>query len=233
MKIEIWSDFSCPFCYVSKVRLERALSKVPFRDKVKVVFKSYILDPLAPIETKVSSYELFAKAKQMELSEVQELFNDSQKIAKTIGVTFDYDHMKMTSTYDAHRLAKWSNQFGLESAFTERLMKAYFVDGLNISNHTTLIDLAKEVGLDELGAHSVLENNRYEEAVVEDLRLAEAIRIQSVPFFILNNQFTLVGLKTETYYEKVLNHLYNEELTQRKLRSSKTEVCTGEGCNQN
>ncbi|PKK89424.1 MAG: disulfide bond formation protein DsbA, partial [Tenericutes bacterium HGW-Tenericutes-7] len=142
MKIEIWSDFACPFCYIGKKRFEQALNEFKHKDQVEVIYKAYQLNPNAPKVMEGTAYESFAKGHGTTPELAKQKFEMFTQNAKTVGLDYRYDIIQMTNTFDAHRLAKWSNQFGKEDTLTNRLMKAYFTDGLNIADLKTLEDLA-------------------------------------------------------------------------------------------
>ena len=135
MKIELWSDFACPFCYIGKTRFENALAKFPHKEQVEVVYKAYQLNPNAPKVMKGSPAEAFAKGHRMTKDQALQRFEMFKNNAKTVGLEYNYDDIQMTNTFDAHRLAKWANQFSLEQEITSRFMKAYFTDGMNLADH--------------------------------------------------------------------------------------------------
>lgn len=231
MKIEVWSDFGCPFCYLGKKRFEKALDKFPHKDQIEVVFKAYQLNPHAPKTMDGTAAENFAKSHHMSVEQANERFAMFTKAAKEEGLTYRYDIIQLTKTFDAHRLAKWANKFGLEPALTDRLMKAYFTDGLNLADHDTLIFLAKGVGLDEEVARAVLKSNQYANKVLEEQAEAREIGVQGVPFFVLNRKYGVSGAQSEQYFAQVLDHLWNEELkTPPIAEETKTEYCDDEGC---
>jgi len=186
MKIELWSDFACPFCYIGKKRFEQALEKFPHKDKVEVILKAYMLNPNAPKVMTQSPAEAFARGHRMSVDQAKQRFEMFKTQAKTVGLTYNYDIIKMTNSFDAHRLAKWSNQFGKEYELTGRLMKAYFTDGLNIANVDTLVKLAGEMGLDDKEAQKVLKSKDYQDQVNAEIMEARQVDVQGVPFFVLS-----------------------------------------------
>lgn len=231
MKIEVWSDFACPFCYIGKVRFEKALAKFPHRDKVEIIYKAYQLNPHAPKVMTGSAAENFARSHHMSVQEAEERFLRFSKAAQEEGITYRYDIMQMTKTYDAHRLAKWANKFGLEAQLTTRLMKAYFSDGLNIADHETLIFIAKGIGLDGDVARGVLNSSQYSNTVLEQQAEARQIGVQGVPFFVLNQKYGVSGAQSEQYFLQVLEQLWTEEQKSplNEVKSS-AEYCDDEGC---
>jgi len=232
MKIELWSDFACPFCYIGKKRFEQALEKFPHKDKVEVVLKAYQLSPDAPKIMKGDPAEVFAKGHNMNVKTAKQRFEMFQTQAKTVGLTYDYVNIQMTNSFDAHRLAKWSNQFGKEYELTGRLMKAYFTDGLNIADIDTLVSLVKEVGLDEQGARKVLDTNEFAQQVKDEINEGRQIGVQGVPFFVLNRKYGISGAQPVEYFTQVLDKLWEEEKPKFESLDGANEgaVCDDETC---
>ena len=230
MKIEIWSDFSCPFCYIGKKRFEKALSEFKHKDEVEVVFKAYQLNPLAEKTTDKNAYETFAKSHQISIEETKKRFDNTVQSAKSVGLEFRYDIVQMTNTFDAHRLAKWANLLGLEQRLTDRLMKAYFTDGYNLADMETLVKLAVEVGLDENSARKVLHENQFTQDVRSEINEAKRIGVQGVPFFVANRKYGISGAQQEDYFLAALNQIWDEDHPTIPEEDAKTSYCTGDDC---
>jgi len=231
MKIEIWSDFACPFCYLGKKRFEAALQSFAHKDKVEVTYKAYQLNPHAPKSNPGDAATAFATNHGMTVEQAKERFASITAAGKKDGLTYRYDIMQMTSTFDAHRLAKWAGKFNLEPQLTERLMKAYFSDGLNIADHDTLTFIAKGVGLDGEVAKAILSGHQYANQVLEQQAEARQIGVQGVPFFVLNRQYGVSGAQSSEYFLQVLNKLWDEEHKNPLPESdAKHEYCDDEGC---
>lgn len=230
MKIEIWSDFSCPFCYIGKKRFEKALSQFEHAENVEVTFKAYQLNPSADKFTELSASEIFAKSHHMSVEEANKRFDQTVQNAKTVGLEFHYDQLKMTNTFDAHRLAKWSSKYELEPKLTERLMKAYFTDGLNLADVETLVMLASEVGLDKDMARKILIENQFEKDVRNEINEAKRIGVQGVPFFVVNRKYGISGAQQEDYFLAALNQIWDEDHPSIPKEDAKTTYCTGDDC---
>lgn len=231
MKIEVWSDFACPFCYLGKKRFEKALEKFDHKDQVEVIYKAYQLNPHAPKVMDGSAAENFAANHGLSVAQAEERFAMFTKAAAEEGLVYRYDIMQMTKTFDAHRLAKWSRKFNLEAAWTDRLMRAYFTDGLNIADPETLAFLAKGIGLDSDVAKAILKSSQYANQVFEEQAEARQIGVQGVPFFVLNRTYGVSGAQSEAYFLQVLNHLWQEnEIKPPVQESAGTEFCDDEGC---
>lgn len=232
MKIELWSDFACPFCYIGKKRFEQALDAFPHKDKVEVIYKAYQLNPNAPKVMKASPAESFAKGHRMSVEQAKQRFDMFKTQAKTVGLTYNYDNIKMTNSFDAHRLAKWANQFGKEDELSNRLMKAYFTDGLNIASIDTLVKLAEEIGLNPGEAKKVLKTKDYGDQVREEIKEGQQIGVQGVPFFVLNRKYGISGAQPVEYFTQVLEKLWEEEKPKFETidGASNGATCNDETC---
>lgn len=230
MKIEIWSDFACPFCYIGKTRFEKALDKFEHRDQVEVIYKAYQLNPYAPKEMTDSAAKTFAKGHGMTEAQAKERFNMFVANAKSEGLTYNYDVIQMTNSFDAHRLAKYANQFGLEPKVTTTLMKAYFTDGLNIADIDTLVKIAKELGLDENEAKKVLSSDQYSEQVNAEINEARQVGVQGVPFFVINRKYGVSGAQATDYFLQALKQIYEEEKPIQKLEADESASCSDDEC---
>ncbi len=231
MKIELWSDFGCPFCYIGKTRFENALNRFDHKDQVEVIYKAYQLNPNAPKVMTDGVAESFAKGHRVTVEQAKQKFNMFVNAAKEVGLTYDYVNIKLTNTFDSHRLAKWANQFGLEPALTNRLMKAYFTDALNLADHETLLTLADEIGLDVKAAKKVLSSKEYTDQVNNEILEGRQVGVQGVPFFVLNRKYAISGAQQEEYFLQALNQLWTETNPIKTFDGAdKGHVCNDEGC---
>jgi predicted DsbA family dithiol-disulfide isomerase len=230
MKIEIWSDFACPFCYIGKTRFEQALNEFKQKNEVEVIYKAYQLNPNAPKEMVGDAVESFAKGHGMSVSDAKQRFTMFEQNAKSVGLTYNYDIIQMTNTFDAHQIAKYANQFGLEPKLTTRLMKAYFTDGKNLSDKNTLIELAKEVGLDGDEVKAVLDKNQFADQVKAEIMEARQVGVQGVPFFVINRKYGVSGAQQKEYFLQALQKIYEEEKPIQTLESEDAGACGDEEC---
>lgn len=233
MKIELWSDFSCPFCYVGKRRLEMALATFPHAKDVTIEYRSYQLDPNSDANNPLNGYENFAKKHHMTLEQAKQRVAMFNQNAATVGLKYNYDILKPTNTFDAHRLAKWANTQGLETKLTERLMQAYFSEGLNIGNHETLAKLAGEVGLDPTAAKTILDSDDFGDQVRNEIAEGSEIGVQGVPFFVINRKYAISGAQPLEYFQKALEQIWQEDQPKINVFDDADEeghVCTDEGC---
>mgnify|MGYP003557612275 FL=1 len=204
MKIEVWSDYVCPFCYIGKRQLEMAIKNSGYDGQIDVEFKSFLLDPTTPIDTEESIYTSLARKYNMSEQEAKNMTSNVASRAKEVGLDYNFDDMKTANTTAAHRLAKLAAEQGKAEIYNERLMKAYFLEGEAIGRHDVLKRLAKEAELDMEAVQRVLESNQYEEAIEQDIYEAQQIGVRGVPFFVFNNKYGLSGAQPQRLFEQTI-----------------------------
>ena len=231
MKIEIWSDYACPFCYIGKRRLEEALTQ--FEHKVEVKYKSFELDPNAPVEINQTIYEILASKYGTTLERAKQMSEGVIEQAKSVGLQFDFDSLIPTNTFNAHRLAKIAEENGKDKELVEKLLDAYFVQGKHIGDETVLVELAESVGLDINIVKEHLNSTSYEEDVRKDEYEAKTIGVQGVPFFVINDKYAISGAQPTEVFLNSLKKVWEEEHASPKLMnlsSNNVGVCTDDSC---
>ncbi|WP_059053268.1 DsbA family oxidoreductase [Paenibacillus senegalimassiliensis] len=211
MKIEIWSDFACPFCYIGKRRLEKALDLFEHRDKVEVIYRSFELDPGAPRDTESSIYELLAVKYGLSLQQAQESNQNVAQQAKADGLNYHFDTLIPTNTFDAHRLLHYAAAHGKAKEMSEHLFRAYFTDSLHIGDHEVLQKLAEETGLDGREAKAALEQGEYAENVREDEGEARKLGIRGVPFVVIKGKFAVSGAQPVEIFQAALQRAWEDQ----------------------
>lgn len=234
MKVEIWSDYVCPFCYIGRRRLEKALEQFPHRERVTIEYKSYELAPDAIIDPNIKYYESIAIKFGITVEEAKLNTKRITKQAKEEGLLFNFDKMKPTNTIDAHRLTKYAIKQGKGQEMTEYLLQSYFTDGCDLSDQDTLITLASHIGLDKAEVKKLLESKKYSSIVRDDEEEADSIGVKTVPFFVFNEQHAVAGLQRTEMFAAILDQLWETEGKYRQDNKSDTKIettyCSGEGC---
>jgi predicted DsbA family dithiol-disulfide isomerase len=224
MKIEVWSDFVCPFCYIGKRRLEEALEQFPHRVKVEVEFKSFELDPNSPKYNGQSIHEILAEKYGMSVEQAMQANQGVGQQAASVGLTYNFEGMKPTNTFDAHRLAKFAKTHGKEAEVTEKLLFAYFSESKNIGEYETLADLAESAGLDR---EETLKTLNDKNAYANDVRIDEAIAgqygISGVPFFVINQKYAISGAQPLETFKDALQKVWEEEYASPVFQDLSTE----------
>src|SRR5689334_19184231 len=182
MKIEIWSDIACPWCYIGRRRLETALSQFEHRDQVEIIWRSYQLDPNAPRENTMTVNENLAHKYGMSLKEAEAKHAQVTALAAQEGLDYHFEKAHPVNSFDAHRLIHLAAHHGLQGQMKERIQKAYFTDGLTVSDPDTLVQLATDVGLDADETRQMLQSDTYAAQVRADVQRARMIGINGVPF---------------------------------------------------
>lgn len=233
MKIEIWSDYVCPFCYIGKRRLEEALESTNLADQAEVVFKSYQLDPNTPTDASGSSLDGLAKKFGVSLGEASKMMENVAEQAKTVGLNYNVEGMKVANTFNAHRLAKLGELEGKAEAMTERLMQAHFINGELLGDEATLLAIAEEAGLSKERAQQMLQSEEFAADVQKDIAEAGQIGVQGVPFFVINRKYAISGAQPKEAFEEALKKVAAEEGIQPKLKVLGGEgqgICNDDNC---
>ncbi|MFB1050125.1 DsbA family protein [Paraliobacillus sp. JSM ZJ581] len=233
MKIEVWSDFVCPFCYIGKRRLEKALDNFEHRENVEVEYKSFELDPNSPVNSEKTIHEAIAEKYNMSLDEAKKTNENIGNQAKTVGLTYHFDNMIPTNTFMAHRLVKFAKKFNKDTAITEQLLHGYFTENINLGDHDTLANIAESVGLDREQSLEILhDENAYAKEVRDDEALAKKYGVSGVPFFIINSKYAISGAQPLETFTSALEKVWAEEKPQfENLSSTDNGVCTDDSCN--
>lgn len=211
MKVEIWSDFVCPFCYIGKRRLEEALGKFEHGAEVEVSFRSFQLSPNIPVDGNPDAHEMLMSKYGMSREQVEANTAGIVQQAKDVGLDFDFEASIQTNTFDAHRLAHFAAAEGKGLAYTERVLRAHFTEGLHIGRHDVLADLAAEAGIDREKALAVLDSDKYAEAVKADIGAAAELGIRGVPFFVLAGKYGVSGAQPPEVFLQALGTAWAEK----------------------
>jgi len=228
MHLEIWSDIACPWCYVGKRRIEAALERFEHRDEVQVTWRSFELDPTAPPEL---GHDLATHlAEKYGMSREQALDTQAQmtQTAAGDGLEFRFENARSGNTFDAHRLLHLAHEHGVQDAVKERLMRAYFSEGELVSDHATLARLAAEAGLPAEEVREVLASDRYAAEVREDEHTAGALRINAVPFFVVDRRIGASGAQSPEVLLELLEQARPAEPAIPVVAGG--ETCGPDGC---
>lgn len=228
MRIEVWSDVICPFCYVGKRELAKALSQFSHADKVEVIWKSFELDRTAAAEPEDLVEHLMAKY-AMSAEQVAAQNDQLAERAAEVGLEFNWRDAKSVNTLDAHRVIKLAATQGLADEATDRLMKAYFTDGEVISDQEVLVRIATEIGLDEARVREVLAGVEFAEEVHADEQEAAGYGISGVPFFLFEGQWAVSGAQPAELFGQALEQVW-AETNKPRLITLGEEFQGGGGC---
>jgi predicted DsbA family dithiol-disulfide isomerase len=209
VKVEVWSDVVCPWCYVGKRRLESAVAQ--FGEPVEVEFKSFELDPSAPRVREGSNAERLRVKYGWSEDELEAMQTRIKGIGAGEGIDLRVEDTRSGNSFDAHRLLHLAKERGLQPELKERLMRAYFTEAEPIGEPDVLARLAIEVGLDADEVAEVLAGDRYADAVRADEQLAAQLGINGVPFFVVGGRYAISGAQPAELILQALETASREE----------------------
>ena len=210
LKVEIWSDVVCPWCYIGKRRFESALAAFEHRDQVHVTWRSFELDPTAPRTRPGDPTENLARKYGITREDAAASHDRITRLGAEEGLDYRFDIARGGNTFDAHRLIHLAAHHGLQGQAKERLMAAYFSEGEAIGEPETLLRLAGSLGLDPAEARGVLEGDDYAQAVRDDERDAARLGVTGVPFFVLDRRYGISGAQPAEVIGRALRQAWSE-----------------------
>ena len=232
MKIEIWSDIMCPFCYIGKRNFQAALSQFANKEFVEVEWKSFQIDPTIPEVPKYQEdmYMFVAYRKGLSYEQSKKRHQDLIQYAKSVGLEYNLDKALVTNSLKGHRLIQFAKTKGLGEKAEERLFYAYFTQGKNLSDVSTLIELGKEIGLTEIEVNEALSNSLYVQKVESDVKEAQTLGARGVPFFVINRKYAIAGAQQPDEILKTLEKGFAEW---KKDNPNALEIQDGKYCEPN
>jgi predicted DsbA family dithiol-disulfide isomerase len=230
MKVEIWSDVMCPFCYIGKRRFENALQQLPFKEAVEVEWKSFQLDPSIQYEPGKNIHQYLAERKGFSVEKAKELNDQVTGMAAAEGLQYNFDKAIVANSFDAHRFSHLANEQGKGDAAEESLFKAYFTEGKNIADKETLTQLGIDIGLDATAVKQVLEGNAYAQNVQQDIAEAATLGVRGVPFFVIDRKYAVSGAQATEVFHQALETAYAEwKKENNQFTTIQGEVCSTDG----
>ncbi len=230
MKVDIWSDIACPFCYLGKVQFERALESFSHKDKVDVLYHSFELDPTAPREYDGDMYDMLEKKKGMPRAQVEQMVDSIAERAASEGLTYNMKAAVIANTHDAHRLTHFAAAQYKQAEMIDALYAAYFTDGKHVGNHETLGTLAERVGLDKHEVLAMLESDDFNDAVQRDVDQAAALGISGVPFFVIDQKYGVSGAQGKDVFMEVLQKAWHEAHPIQMVGGDEAAMCVDNSC---
>ncbi|MBI3237329.1 MAG: DsbA family oxidoreductase [Flavobacteriia bacterium] len=205
MKIEIWSDVMCPFCYIGKRRLEQALEQIPGSEAYSIEWKSFQLDPDLVTNGKENPYEYLADRKGISYQESVKMHENVVNAAREVGLDYRFDQAVVANSLDAHRLSHLAKQHGVGNALEERLFQAYFTEGRDIADHATLTELGIEVGIPKADIDTLYSGDQFLAEVQRDIAEAQQIGVRGVPFFVFDRKYAVSGAQPVEAFLETIN----------------------------
>ena len=210
VRVDVWADLVCPWCYLGKRRFEQALTAFAHRDEVEVVFHSFQLDASLPKGEKVSQLDLLISKYGIPPTQVESMQAELERTAAAEGLEYHLRGGMTGNTFDAHRLVHLAQASGHGDAVVERFYRAHFTEQRSLFDHDSLVDLAAEAGLDPVEARRVLKDDDYAEAVADDEREARELGATGVPFFVIDERYGVSGAQSAELFGEVLARAWSD-----------------------
>ena len=233
LKVQIWSDIMCPFCYIGKRRIEEALSLFEHKDAVEIEWKSFELDATFIASAEDSLVEHLAEKYRKDIDWAQTMLDNMTQNAKSAGLDFHFEKAVLANSHLAHRLLHLAKKHHLANELEELLFKAYLTEGKDLNNLNTLSEIGIAVGLEAEAVAQVLHSNDYSKEVKQDIQEANTIGVQGVPFFVFDNKYAISGAQPATAFLQTLEKVWEEGQFDSKvtlLNTSTENSCDINGC---
>ncbi len=231
VKVEIWSDVVCPWCYIGKRNLEAALEGFEHRAEVEVVWRAFELDPGAPAHRDGPYVERLAKKYRTSVEGAQGMIDRMTQAGAAVGLDLRFDLAKPGNTFDAHRLLHLATSHGVQDELKERLLRATFTEGEAIGDRDVLVRLAEEVGMDATEIEEVLASGALGEEVRAEEAEAAVLEITGVPFFVVDRAFAVSGAHPPEALRRILDKAWSaSHPTALVLSDGSAPGCDDDAC---
>ncbi|MFC7685957.1 DsbA family protein [Ureibacillus sp. GCM10028918] len=232
MKVEVWSDYVCPFCYIGKRQLEQSIKDSGYEGQIEVEMKSFLLDPTTPIDTDKTVYASLSNKYNISEEQAKEMTKNVAERAKEVGLNYNFDIMKDANTTAAHRLAKWASTKGKGPEISERFLQSYFLEGGAIGKQEVLLSLVEDIGLDKAEAQEILNGSQFSDEVQKDISAAQNLGVRGVPFFVIDNKYGISGAQPKAIFEQTISKAADEAGLKPKLKmvGDNGSVCADGQC---
>lgn len=210
MKIDIWSDVRCPFCYIGKHKFERALEQFEQRDEINVNWRSFELNPELETNPDINALDHLAQSKGMSREQVDQMTGHVERAANEVDLIIDSKDSVVANSFNAHRLIQFAQAKGLGSEAEEALFRAHFVGGLNIDDKKVLLQIGEALELNKQKLEEALSADVYAKKVKSDEEKARSLGISGVPFFVFNDKYAVSGAQPSDVFLDVLEQSWDE-----------------------
>jgi predicted DsbA family dithiol-disulfide isomerase len=214
IKIDVWRDIACPWCYIGKRNLEKGLAEASGDEDapvVEVTFHSFELSPDTPVDFEGSESDYLARHKGIAPSQAQQMLERVTGVAADAGIEYRFDLLTHTNTVKAHELLHFAKEQGRQPELAERLMSAYFTEGRHLGREDELVSLAGDAGLDPGAAREALQTGRFLPAVRADQAQASAYGITGVPFFVIDGKYGVSGAQPAEAFAQIVRQVWSED----------------------
>jgi predicted DsbA family dithiol-disulfide isomerase len=228
MKVEIWSDVTCPFCYIGKQNFERAMSHFDDAADIQIIWRSFELAPGFKTQPDQNMHQLLAEIKGISLKQAIDMSDQVADAARQVGLEYNFHKVIPANSFKSHRYLHLASEKNRQNRAKESLFKAYFTDGKNIDETSTLMVLGEEIGIDPTEIKNVLESDKFSAEVNQDIEEAKNRSITSVPTFVFGDKLTVSGARDSKAFLKILKGAYAE--WEIRNAGSVDTVAEGQSC---
>ena len=232
MKVEIWSDVMCPFCYIGKRKFEAALGAFENKNNIEIVWKSFQLNAGLKTDPSKNTVQHLAETKGWTMEYTRNTIKYVTDMAEGVGLHYDFDRAVVANSFDAHRFIQFAKTKGKGDAAEEALFKAYFTEGKNTADHAVLVQLGTEIGLDADALKAVLNGTDFAAEVQKDIAESQQIGVNGVPFFVVDRKYAISGAQDPKVFLETLTKAWNEHAKANPAvigKSDEGAVCTPDG----
>ncbi|MFI8632347.1 DsbA family protein [Microbacterium sp. NPDC077663] len=211
VQVDVWSDIACPFCYMGTTALSQAIARSEHPDRVQVTYHSFELVPQLTGRFEGSIDEFLAEEQRVPITQAKAMNQQLAERFATLGLEYRHEVMVVAGTRSAHRLIHFATEQGQQYPMVRRLFRAQFHDGIDVSDHEALADLAAEVALDRASALEALTSSAYEERVAADIEQARDLGVRGVPFFVFEGKYAISGAQPVEAFLQALGTVWSEK----------------------
>jgi predicted DsbA family dithiol-disulfide isomerase len=211
MKIEIWSDIACPFCYMGKRKFDIALAQFEGREGVQIEWKSFLLNPELKTDPNRSIFQYLSEIKGFPEEQARQMMTQITESGSAIGLDYHFDQVVLANTVKAHQLLHEARIQGFQHEMEERLFEAHFVEGKNIDDVNILVNLASEVGMNITALDVKILSGQYTTELEADIELAQQFGVRGVPFFVFDRKYAVSGAQEPETFLKTMEQVLAEK----------------------
>lgn len=211
MKIEIWSDIACPFCYMGKRKFDMALAQFEGREDVQIEWKSFLLNPEIKTDPNRSIFQYLSEIKGFPEGQARQMMNQITDSGSAIGLDYNFDQVVLANTIKAHQLLHEARIQGFQHEMEERLFEAHFVEGKNIDDVNILVNLASEVGMNTTALDVKILSGQYTTELEADIELAQQFGVRGVPFFVFDRKYAVSGAQEPETFLNTMEQVLAEK----------------------
>lgn len=228
LKVEIWSDIVCPFCFLGKRKFEQALEQFDHKQDIEIIWRSFQLNPGVQTDTSMSVYTYLSRTKGIPEEVAKQMTQQITERGLEVGIEYKFDETAVNNTLLVHCFLHYALDQGKQNEAKELLLSAYFEKGANVDDLETIMNVGRILDFDEGELRAVLTENRYEKEVIADMELAQRFGVRGVPFFVFDRKYAVSGAQEITAFIQTLIKAHDD--WKNSLAGQTIQVTEGEGC---